>query len=144
MASFGRKIAYRLELSTSRIYNPAPVPAETFRKDLNVTYLQALASRTQIFPGNKGTNYDIFHFFTLYINRTSKCLFCVDELFYLKQRRASQKSKIERNDESASKCRISFTPALCKWYNWSSSKASKSWTSPTVLARCLQAPRLSV
>ena len=62
----------------------------------------------------------------------------------LEAKKSIAESKAEHNDESASKCRISFTPALCKWYNWSSSKASKSWTSPTVLARCLQAPRLSV
>ena len=62
----------------------------------------------------------------------------------LEAKKSIAESKAEYNDESASKCRISFTPVLCKWYNWSSSKASKSWTSPTVLARCLQAPRLSV
>ena len=62
----------------------------------------------------------------------------------LEAKKSIAESKAEHNDESASKGRISFTPVLCKWYNWSSSKASKSWTSPTVLARCLQAPRLSV
>ena len=62
----------------------------------------------------------------------------------LEAKKSIAESKAEYNDESASKCRIRFTPVLCKWYSWSSSKASKSWTSPTVLARCLQAPRLSV